>query len=129
VETVQTGALLFLSGTLPIEDGSPRFRGRIGENLSIDDGRSAARLAALNAVALAKAHLQSLNRVRRIVRLGVSLATTQGFREHPEVADGASELLETVFGPGKLPTRLVFGVHSLPLGLCVEIELILEIAA
>jgi enamine deaminase RidA (YjgF/YER057c/UK114 family) len=128
VESVQCGALLFLSGTLPIEDGILRFQGRIGENLSIDDGRSAARLAALNALALAKAHLKSLDRIERIVRLGVSLATTEDFREHPKVADGASELLETVLGPGKLPTRLVFGVHSLPMGLCVEVELILEIA-
>ena len=128
VESVQSGALLFLSGTLPVEHGVPRFYGRIGDTLSIDDGRNAARLAALNALAIAKAHLQSLNRIRRVIRLGVSLVTTESFREHPKVADGASELLAAVFGPDKVSTRLVLGVHSLPLGLCVELEVIFEIA-
>jgi enamine deaminase RidA (YjgF/YER057c/UK114 family) len=128
VESVQSGGLLFLSGTLPIEAGVPLFHGRIGATLSIENGKSAARLATLNALALARAHLGSLNRVKRIVRLGVSLATTEKFREHPAVADGASELLAALFGPDKLPTRLVVGAYSLPLGLCVEIELILDIA-
>jgi enamine deaminase RidA (YjgF/YER057c/UK114 family) len=128
VESVQSGALLFLSGTLPLEDGASRFYGRIGDNLNVDDGRNAARMAALNALALAKAHLNSLNRVRRVIRLGVSLVTTESFREHPKVADGASELLEAVFGVDKMSTRLVLGMHSLPLGLCVELEMILEIA-
>jgi enamine deaminase RidA (YjgF/YER057c/UK114 family) len=128
VESVQTGTLLFLSGTLPIEDGVSRFHGRIGDNLNIEDGRNAARLAALNALALAKAHLKSLNRIKQVVRLGVSLVTTENFREHPRVADGASELLAAVFGPDKVSTRLVLGMHSLPLGLCVEVEVIFEIA-
>jgi enamine deaminase RidA (YjgF/YER057c/UK114 family) len=128
VESVQSGELLFLSGTLPIADGVSRFYGRIGDNLNIDDGRHAARLAALNALALAKAHLRSLNRVKRVIRLGVSLVTTESFSEHPKVADGASELLAAVFGPDKVSTRLVLGLHTLPLGLCVELEVILEIA-
>jgi enamine deaminase RidA (YjgF/YER057c/UK114 family) len=85
VETLQTGNLLFLSGTLPIEAGVPRFRGRIGDNLSVEDGRQAARLATLNSLALAKAHLQSLNRIKQIVRLGVSMVTTAQFQEHPKV--------------------------------------------
>jgi enamine deaminase RidA (YjgF/YER057c/UK114 family) len=128
VESVQSGALLFLSGTLPMENGASRFYGRIGDNLTTDDGRNAARLAALNALALARAHLSSLNRVTRVIRLGVSLVTTESFREHPKVADGASELLAAVFGAGKISTRLVFGLHSLPLGLCIELETILEVA-
>jgi enamine deaminase RidA (YjgF/YER057c/UK114 family) len=128
VESVQSGKLLFLSGTLPIENGVSQYYGRIGDNLNIDEGRNAARLAVLNALALAKAHLKSLNRIKRVIRLGVSLVTTESFREHPQVADGASELLATVFGPEKASTRLVFGVHSLPLGLCVELEVIFEIA-
>jgi enamine deaminase RidA (YjgF/YER057c/UK114 family) len=128
VESVRSGELLFLSGTLPIENGDSRFCGRIGDNLNIDDGRNAARLAALNALALAKAHLKSLNRVKRVIRLGVSLTTTESFRDHPKVADGASELLAAVFGPDRVSTRMVFGVFSLPLGLCLELEVILEIA-
>jgi enamine deaminase RidA (YjgF/YER057c/UK114 family) len=126
-ETVRAGNLLFLSGTLPIDAGVPRYRGRIGADLNIEDGEHAARLAALNAVSLAKAYLGSLNRVKQVVRLGVSVVTTAEFRDHPRVADGASELLVAVFGPEKIPTRLVIGVHSLPLGLCAETEVIFEI--
>ena len=127
-ETRRTGSLLFLSGTLPIDGGVPRYIGRIGGELSLEDGRRAARLATLNALALAKEHLGSLHRVRQVVRLGVSLVTTADFREHPRVADAASELLLSVFGPDQLSTRLVLGMYTLPLGLCVEIEIILESA-
>jgi enamine deaminase RidA (YjgF/YER057c/UK114 family) len=126
VETVETGNLLFLSGTLPVEGGVPKFLGRIGGELSVEDGRRATRLAALNALALAKEHLGSLDRVTRVVRLGVSLVTTPGFREHPKVADAASELLVDVFGAGKTSTRLVFGMASLPVGVCVVLESIFE---
>jgi enamine deaminase RidA (YjgF/YER057c/UK114 family) len=129
VEAVQTGSLLFLSGTLPVEGGTPRFLGRIGGDLSIEDGRQATRLAGLNALALAKHHLGSLDKVTRVVRLGISLVTTPGFREHPKVADAASELFVSVFGPDKTSTRLVFGMESLPVGVCVVLEVILEIAA
>jgi enamine deaminase RidA (YjgF/YER057c/UK114 family) len=127
VEAVQAGNLLFLSGTLPVEAGAPKFLGRIGAELSVEDGRRATRLAALNALALVKEHLGSLDRVARVVRLGVSLVTTPEFREHPKVADAASELLVSVFGVEKTSTRLVFGMSSLPVGACVALESIFEI--
>ena len=127
VEAVQAGNLLFLSGTLPVEGGTAKFLGRIGGELSVEDGRRATRLAALNAVALVKEHLGSLDRVTRVVRLGVSLATTPEFREHPKVADAASELMVSVFGADKTSTRLVFGMASLPVGVCVVLESIFEI--
>jgi enamine deaminase RidA (YjgF/YER057c/UK114 family) len=129
VEVVQTGNLLFLSGTLPVEGGVPKFLGRIGGELSVEDGRRATRLAAMNALALAREHLGSLDKVTRVVRLGVSLVTTPDFREHPRVADAASELLVSVFGADKTSTRLVFGMASLPVGVCVVLEIILEIGA
>jgi hypothetical protein len=78
-------------------------------------------------LALAKEYLGSLDRVTRVVRLGISLATTPEFREHPKVADAASELLVSVFGPDKTSTRLVFGMASLPVGVCVVLESIFEI--
>jgi len=127
VEAVQAGKLLFLSGTLPVEGGAPKFLGRIGAELSIEDGRRATRLAALNALAVAREYLGSLDRVARVVRLGVSLVTTPEFREHPKVADAASELLVSVFGAEKTSTRLVFGMASLPVGVCVVLESIFEI--
>jgi len=128
VESVQTGSLLFLSGTLPVEAGKPKYVGRIGDDLSVEDGRRATRLAALNALALAKEHLESLNKVTQVVRLGISLVTAQDFREHPKVADAASELFVSIFGPEKISTRLVLGMGTLPLGMCVELEVILEVA-
>lgn len=128
VEAVQAGNLLFLSGTLPAEDGVAKFRGRIGADLSIEEGRSATRLAALNALARARHHLGSLDEVARIVSLTVSLATTPEFGDHPKVADAASELLASVFGPDKASTRTVRGVVSLPLGVCVVLELILALS-
>jgi enamine deaminase RidA (YjgF/YER057c/UK114 family) len=127
VEAVQVGNLLFLSGTLPVEGGVPKFLGRIGAELSVEDGRRATRLAALNALALAKDYLGSLDRVKRVVRLGVSLVMTPEFREHPKVADAASELMLSVFGADKTSTRLVLGMMSLPVGVCVVLESIFEI--
>ena len=90
-------------------------------------GRKAAHLAALNALAVARQHLGSLDKVTRIVRLGVSVATSGDVRDQPKVADAASELLQDVFGKDKNPCRLVYGVASLPLGTPVELEVIFEV--
>lgn len=128
VEAVQTGNLLFLSGMLPTEGRSAKFVGRVGAELDVEGGRSAARLAALNVLAVARKHLESLDKVRRIVRLGVSVATVGDVRDQPKVADAASELLQSVFGKDKSPCRLVYGVASLPLGTPVELEVIFEVA-
>jgi enamine deaminase RidA (YjgF/YER057c/UK114 family) len=128
VEAVLTGSLLFLSGTLPLEGGVPKFMGRIGAELSVEDGQRATHLATLNALAAAREHLGSLDRVTRVVRLTVSLVTTTEFHQHPRVADAASELLATVFGADKTSTRMVYGVASLPVGVCVVVELILEVS-
>jgi len=127
VEAVQTGNLLFLSGMLPTEGHTARFVGRVGAEVDVETGRQAARLAALNILAVARQHLGSLDRVTRIVRLGVSVATSGDVREQPKIADGASDLLEEVFGKDKSPCRLVYGVASLPLGVPVELEAIFEV--
>ena len=128
VEAVQSGQLLFLSGMLPTEGHGAKIIGRVGAELDIEGGRSAARLAALNALAVARQYLGSLDRVERIVRLGVSVATAGDVRDQPKVADAASELLQDVFGKDKSPCRLVLGVASLPLGAPVELELIFEVS-
>jgi enamine deaminase RidA (YjgF/YER057c/UK114 family) len=129
VEAVQTNNLLFLSGMLPTEGHSAKFIGRVGAELDVEAGRAAARLAALNGLAIAKQHLGTLDKVNRIVRLGVAVATSGDVREQPKVADGASELLQDVFGKDKNPCRLVYGVASLPLGTSVELEIIFEVEA
>jgi enamine deaminase RidA (YjgF/YER057c/UK114 family) len=125
VPALQVGELLFLSGTLPLDGGVAKFQGRIGAELSVADGRSAARLAALNALALARQHLGSLDKVTRVVRLTVTQATTPEFRDHAKVADGASELLASVFGSDQASTRMVAGVVSLPAGVPVVVEVVL----
>jgi len=129
VETVQTGNLLFLSGMLPTEGHAAKMIGRVGAELDVEAGRQAAYLAALNVLAVARQHLGSLDKVMRIVRLGVSVATSGDVRDQPKVADAASELLQDVFGKDKSPCRLVYGVASLPLGTPVELEVIFEVTA
>ena len=127
VEAVQAGSLLFLSGMLPTEGRAAKIIGRIGAELDVEAGREAARLAALNALAVARQHLKSLDKVTRIVRLGVSVATSGDVRDQPKIADAASELLQGIFGRDKSPCRLVYGVASLPLGTPVELEVIFEV--
>ncbi len=128
VEAVQTGNLLFLSGMLPTEGHGARFIGRRGAELDVEAGCKAAQLAVLNVLAVARQSLGSLDRVTRIVRLGVSVATSGDVRDQPKVADAASELLQDVFGKDKSPCRLVYGVASLPLGTPVELEVIFEVS-
>jgi enamine deaminase RidA (YjgF/YER057c/UK114 family) len=102
--------------------------GRLGAELDAEGARAAARAAALNALATARQHLGSLDRVSRVVRLGVSIATAGDARDHPRIADAASEILRDVLGAEKVSTRLVLGVASLPLGVPVELEVILEVS-
>src|SRR5262249_61197824 len=128
VEAVQTGNLLFLSGMLPTEGHGAAFIGRVGAELDVEAGRKAAHLAALNLLAVARQYLGSLDKVTRIVRLGVSVATSGDVRDQPKVADAASELLQDIFGKDKSPCRLVYGVASLPLGTPIELEVIFEVA-
>ncbi len=126
-EAVQTGNLLFLTGMLPTEGRAAKVVGRVGAELDVEGGRTAARLAALNVLAVTRHHLGSLDRVARLVRLVVSVATSGDVRDQPRIADAASELLRDVFGDDKQPCRSVYGVASLPLGVPVELEITLEV--
>ncbi len=127
VPAVQTGNLLFLSGILATSGHTATVVGIVGKDLDVNAGRQAATTAALNALALTRKQLGSLNRVSRVVRLGVYVAATPEFTEHPKVADAASELLRDIFGEEAVSSRLVIGVASLPLGSPVELEVILEV--
>ena len=128
VPAVQTGSLLFLSGMLPTVGHEPKFLGRVGRELTVEQGRSAAHAAALNVLAVVKAHVGSLDKISRVVRLGVYIATTGEPIDLVKVADAASELIRDIFGEDKLPARLVFGVESLPFGTPVELEAIFEVS-
>ena len=128
VESVQSGRLLFLSGMLPVVDHKPKYIGRLGQELDIESGRDALRTASMSALAAARAHLGTLDKVTRVVRLGVYLAASGDFFDQPKVADAASELFESIFGKDRTSVRMVLGVASLPLGMPVELEVILEVA-
>jgi enamine deaminase RidA (YjgF/YER057c/UK114 family) len=128
VEATQSGNLLFLTGTLPVVDHKPKYLGRLGKELDADAGRDAAYTAALSALAAAKEHLGSLDKVARAVRFTIFMATHGDFFDQPRVADAVSDLFRDVFGAEKIPVRLVIGVASLPLGMPVELEVIFEVA-
>jgi enamine deaminase RidA (YjgF/YER057c/UK114 family) len=127
VVACEVGPLLFLSGMLPLVDGRLSVTGRLGENLSVEQGREAVRIAALNGLAAAQQHLGDLDRVKRLVKLSVVLVTTEQFIEHAAVADGASNLFVQLFGAENGHVRMVYGVQSLPIGTPVVVEVILEI--
>ena len=127
VESSEAGNLLFLSGTLPVVGGKLAISGRLGENLSVKQGQEAARLASLNALAAAKQHLGTLDRLKKLVKLTVLMATTEQFADHAPVADGASNLFVQIFGPGAGHVRLVYGVQSLPVGAPLIVDVIFEI--
>jgi enamine deaminase RidA (YjgF/YER057c/UK114 family) len=127
VESSDAGNLLFLSGTLPIVDRKLVISGRLGQDLSVKQGQEAARIASLNALAAAKQHLGDLDRLKKLVKLTVLIATTEQFTEHALVADGASNLFVQIFGPEAGHVRLVYGVQSLPIGAPVIVDVIFEI--
>jgi enamine deaminase RidA (YjgF/YER057c/UK114 family) len=127
VEALQTGNLLFLSGMLPVVDHKPKYVGRLGKELDTEAGRDAVRTAALSGLAAAKQHLGTLNKITRVVRLGVFIATSGDFFDQPRVADAVSDLFCDIFGNEKIGVRLVIGVASLPLGMPIELEVIFEV--
>ena len=127
VETVQTGSLLFFSGMLPVVDHKPKYIGRVGKELDTEAGRDAAYTAALCVLAAAKQHLGSLDRVTRVVRLGVFIATSEDYVDHPKVADAVSDLFRDIFGIEKTSVRVIVGAASLPLGVPIELDVIFEV--
>jgi enamine deaminase RidA (YjgF/YER057c/UK114 family) len=127
VEAVQSGNLLFLSGMLPVVDHKPAYIGKLGKELDTKAGQDAARITALGAFAAARDYLGTIDRIKRVVRLGVFMVTAEDFGDHPKVADGASDLFRDVFGAENMAVRLVIGAASLPLGVPIELEVIFEL--
>ena len=127
VESSDSGNLLFLSRILPIADGKLAISGRLGGDLSVEKGQEAARIASLKVLAAAKQHLGSLDRLKKLVKLTVLMATTEQFVDHAPVADGASDLFVQIFKPKTSHVRLVYGVQSLPIGAPLIVDVIFEI--
>ena len=119
IPAVRAGDLLFLSGTGPFKDGKIVFAGKLGRDLTVEQGYEAARLTVLNALAIV--------RVLRIVRVSGHVASADGFTQQPAVINGASELLVEIFGEAGRHARLALGAAELPLNMAIELELILQI--
>lgn len=128
VPAVQTGNLLFLSGVLPIRNGQLAFTGKLGRDLTVPEGIEAAKVAILNALAIAKQELGSLDRITRVVKVVGHIASADGFAEQPQVLNGASDLLVAIFGDAGRHARVATGAAELPRGAAVEIEVILAVS-
>jgi len=127
IPAVRAGDLLFLSGTGPFKDGRIAFAGKLGRDLTVEQGAEAARLTLLNALAMVRQELGTLDRVVRIVRLTGHVASAEGFIQQPAVINGASDLLVQIFGEAGRHARLALGAAELPLNMCIELELILQV--
>jgi enamine deaminase RidA (YjgF/YER057c/UK114 family) len=127
VEAVRSGNHVYFSGMVPVWGHEPIVRGRIGADLTTEQGKQATEQAMLSGLAAAREFLGSLDDVTRVIKLAVYMATTPEFVDHPKVADGASDLLLKIFGKEMLPTRMVLGAASLPLGMPVVVEFVLEV--
>ena len=128
VTAARSGNLLFLSGHGPMRDGRIVYQGKVGRDLSIEQGREAARLTGLNLLATARETLGSLDRVRRVVKVLGMVQCADDFTDHPAVINGFSDLMVEVFGDAGRHARSAVGMGSLPFGIAVEIEMILEVS-
>lgn len=128
VPAVRTGNLLFLSGVLPMRNGQLAFTGKLGRDLTVPEGVEAAKVAILNALAIAKQELGSLDRITRVVKVVGHVASADGFTEQPQVLNGASDLLVAIFGDAGRHARVATGAAELPRRAAVEIEVILAVS-
>ena len=127
VPAVRAGNLLFVSGHGPYNDGKSILSGKLGKELTVEEGYKTARNVALNCLASIRATLGDLNKVKRVVKLLGMVNCTEDFKDQPKVINGASDLLVEIFGDGGRHARSAVGMQSLPNGIPVEIEMILEV--
>jgi enamine deaminase RidA (YjgF/YER057c/UK114 family) len=127
VRATQTGDLLFLSGHLPDSAGEPLYLGKLGRDLTTEQGYDAARQAAINLLGTVRQWIGDLNRVERVVKLLGMVNSTEDFIEQPKVIDGASDLLQDVFGEPAMHARSAVGMAQLPRNNCVEIEAVIQV--
>ncbi len=128
IPAVRVGNILYISGQIPFVDGEIKCKGKLGKDVTVEEGYQAARVCGLNALSVLKNEIGDLHKVRRIVKLSGYVNGTEGFIDHPKVVDGASDLMSEVFGDVGRHARIALGANSLPLGSAVEIDLIAEIS-
>ena len=127
VRAKRAGDLIFVAGQIPMVDGELKYVGRVGADLTLEDGYEAARICALNALSILKAEAGSLDGIRQLVRVAGFVRSAEGFTDQPKVINGASELLAEVLGERGKHARLAIGAIELPLGVAVELEVIAEV--
>ena len=127
IPAVQAGDLLFLSGVVPFRDGKLALAGKLGTDLTVEQGYEAARIALLNALAIVRKELGTLDRVKKVVRMVGHVASADGFVHQPAVINGASDLLVNIFDDAGRHARVAVGAAELPLYAPVELEIILQV--
>lgn len=127
VPAVRAGDLVFISGQAPMRDGKPVYTGRVGADLTLEEGYEAARLVMINALAVLKEEIGSLDNVERIVKVLGWVNSAPDFTQQPQVINGASELLEQLFGERGRHARSAVSAHTLPFNITVEIEMIVQV--
>ena len=128
VPTARTGNLVFTAGQIPLVEGQLKYKGKLGLEISIEQGYDSARICALNCLGAIKAEIGSLDKVTRVVKVTGFVAAAQGFTDEPKVINGASELLVAAFGEAGKHARSAVGVAELPMGVPTEVEMIVEVA-
>jgi len=128
VPAVRTGSLIFLAGQGPFVGGKPAMTGKVGGDVSEEDGYKAARIATLNALAALRAEIGSLDRVRRVVKVTGYVNSAPGFSRQPAVVNGASDLLVQIFGDAGRHARTAVSANELPFNIPVEIDIIVEVS-
>ena len=128
VPGIRVGNVVMTSGQLPFADGELMHPGHVGAEVTVEQAAQCAKVAALNALAVAAAAAGGLDKIRRIVRVAMFVASAPGFNQQPKVANGASDLLARVFGDNGKHVRAAVGTNELPLNSCVELELTVEVA-
>ena len=124
---VRSGKLVFVSGQVPLKDGAPMLTGKLGASVTIEQAAPLARQCALQALAIVRGELGSLDRVTRVVRVGGFVASAEGFTRHPQVVNGASQVLLDLFGEAGRHARIAVGLAELPFGVPVEVEFLFEV--
>jgi len=127
IPAIKAGEFVYTSGQVPVVGGELKYKGKIGADLSVDDGQNAAIICALNGLRAIKGVVGDLNKIEQIIKVTVFVNSANGFTDQPKVANGASEFLGKVFGDAGIHTRSAVGVSELPINSAVEIEMIVKV--
>jgi enamine deaminase RidA (YjgF/YER057c/UK114 family) len=127
IPVTRTGNLVFTAGQIPMKNGELIYKGKVGKDISLENGINAAELCTINCLSVIKSLIGNLDNIKRIVKVTVFVNSADGFSDQPKVANGASDLLVNVFGDNGKHVRSAVGVNELPIDCAVEIEMIVEV--